>query len=117
MVACARSQARTPDRQASRLARAGRLGARDHADRPQPRRAAGLAAGEPVDRNDDLLGSTVNLASRICQAADGGQILVGNVVQELGAADGFIFSPVGDRTLKGFAEPIALFELRAGAPA
>ena len=28
----------------------------------------GIAAGEPVDHNDDLFGSTVNLASRICDA-------------------------------------------------
>ena len=31
-----------------------------------------VAAGEPVDHNDDMFGSTVNLASRICAAADAG---------------------------------------------
>ena len=32
---------------------------------PALRVRIGIAAGEPVDRNDDLFGSTVNLASRI----------------------------------------------------
>jgi class 3 adenylate cyclase len=72
----------------------------------------GMAAGEPVDRDDDLFGSTVNLASRICDAADGGQILVSEVVQELGAPLGFEFVGAGLRNLKGFQEPSALFELR-----
>ena len=35
----------------------------------------GIAAGEPVDHNDDLFGSTVTLASRICGAAEAGRIL------------------------------------------
>ena len=51
---------------------------------PALRVRIGIAAGEPVDRNDDLFGSTVNLASRICQAADPGQILVSDVVHDLG---------------------------------
>jgi class 3 adenylate cyclase len=71
----------------------------------------GMAAGEPVDRGDDLFGSTVNLASRICDAADGGQILVSEVVQSLGTPLGFGFLEAGVRTLKGFREPSPLFEL------
>ncbi len=71
----------------------------------------GMAAGEPVDRDDDLFGSTVNLASRICNAAHGGQILVSELVRELGIKDGFTFSPAGMRVLKGFPGPIALYEL------
>ena len=71
----------------------------------------GIAAGEPVDHNDDLFGSTVNLASRVCQAADGGQVLVTDQVRELGASHGFVFSPAGRRVLKGFPGQIALFQL------
>ena len=56
--------------------------------------------------------STVNLASRICDAADGGQILVSDVVQDLGGPLGFRFLEAGLRTLKGFQEPSALFELQ-----
>lgn len=71
----------------------------------------GLAAGEPVDRGDDLFGATVNLASRICSAADAGQILVSDDVRALGAEAGYRFHEAGSRVLKGFAEPTPLFEL------
>jgi class 3 adenylate cyclase len=81
-------------------------------DGPALRVRIGMAAGEPVDRGDDLFGSTVNLASRICDAADGGQILVSDVVQDLGAPLGFGFVEAGLRTLKGFQEPSQLFELQ-----
>ena len=79
---------------------------------PALRVRVGMAAGEPVDRNDDLFGSTVNLASRICQAADGGQVLVADRVRELGAKEGFAFSRAGRHVLKGFPGQIALFELQ-----
>src|SRR4029079_8364746 len=79
---------------------------------PALRVRIGIAAGEPVDHNDDLLGSTVNLASRICQAADAGQVLVAGLVRELGAKEGFVFSRAGTRGLKGFPGHVARFELR-----
>ena len=71
----------------------------------------GIAAGEPVDHNDDLFGATVTLASRICAAADAGHILTSDVVHELGRAKGFSFDSGQERTLKGFATSTHLFEL------
>jgi class 3 adenylate cyclase len=71
----------------------------------------GMAAGEPVDRGDDLFGATVNLASRICDAARADQVLVSDAVREHGSSLGFRFVDAGSRQLKGFAEPMALFEL------
>jgi class 3 adenylate cyclase len=71
----------------------------------------GIAAGEPVDHNDDLFGATVTLASRICAAADAGHILTSDVVQELGRAKGFSFDPGQERTLKGVGTPTRLYEL------
>lgn len=82
---------------------------------PALRVRVGMAAGEPVDHNDDLFGATVNLASRICQAADGGQVLVTDLVRELGAKEGFVFSPAGRRSLKGFSGRVALFQLERDA--
>ena len=83
---------------------------------PMLRVRVGIAAGEPVDHNDDLFGSTVNLASRICQAADGGQVLVADRVRELGAQEGFRFSRPRRRALKGFPGQVTVFELeRASA--
>jgi class 3 adenylate cyclase len=49
----------------------------------------GMAAGEPVDHNEDMFGSTVNLASRICDAAEAGQILVAELLHDLGVQQGF----------------------------
>jgi class 3 adenylate cyclase len=70
----------------------------------------GIAAGEPVDRNDDLFGATVHLARRICDAADAGHVLVSDVVHDLGAEHGFAFGVRLDLTLKGFGM-VSAFEL------
>ena len=70
-----------------------------------------MAAGEPVDHNDDLFGSTVNLASRICEAADAGQTLVSELVHDLGVKEGFSFRGAESRVLRGFPGPTVVFEL------
>jgi class 3 adenylate cyclase len=64
----------------------------------------GIAAGEPVDHNDDLFGSTVNLASRICDASEPGHILTSDLVCEMGTQKGFAFGPARDVELKGFGQ-------------
>ena len=73
----------------------------------------GIAAGEPVDHNDDLFGSTVTLASRICGAADAGRILTSDVVRDLGTERGFTFDEGREVLLKGFSGPTRLFGLRS----
>jgi class 3 adenylate cyclase len=78
---------------------------------PACRVRIGMAAGEPVDHNDDLFGATVNLASRICAAAEPGSTLVSDIVQDLGAASGFAFDEVDSRVLKGFSGPVRVFRL------
>lgn len=81
---------------------------------PAMRVRIGLACGRPVDRNDDIYGSTVILASRICNAATGGQTLVTEPVHKLGSGDGFAFREVGRWSLKGFSEAVQVFELVSG---
>ena len=71
----------------------------------------GIAAGEPVDHNDDLFGSTVNLASRICDASEPGHILTSDLVHEMGTDKGFSFGRGHDVELKGFG---SVPGLRAG---
>jgi class 3 adenylate cyclase len=78
---------------------------------PELRVRIGIAAGEPVDHNDDLFGSTVNLASRICDAADAGHILTSDLVHQLGGERGFSFDEGRDLELKGFDGPTRVFEL------
>ena len=72
----------------------------------------GLNAGEPVVEARDLFGTSVQLASRICDKADAGQVLVSNVVRELAAGKGFLFSDIGAVEAKGFEEPVRLYEVR-----
>ena len=78
---------------------------------PELRVRVGMAAGEPVDHNDDLFGSVVNLAARICDAANAGQILVSDVVGDLAADQGFGLRELDHLALKGFAEPVRVMEL------
>lgn len=62
----------------------------------------GITAGEPVEQSDDLFGSTVQLAARLCAQADPGQILVSNVVADLCIGKNLKFTDAGDVELKGF---------------
>jgi len=71
----------------------------------------GLAAGEPIEDGGDLFGSVVNLAARICDAADAGQILVAGVVRDLSMGKGQSFTDNGPAELKGFEVPVPLFEV------
>lgn len=66
----------------------------------------GLAAGEPVAEDDDLYGTAVNLAARVCDIADPGAVFVTNVVKELSVGKNFEFEHVADVELKGFPDPV-----------
>ncbi len=72
----------------------------------------GVNAGEPVAEEKDLFGTAVQLAARICGHADPGQILVPIVVRELAAGKKFLFADLGETALRGFEDPVRLFELR-----
>jgi class 3 adenylate cyclase len=66
----------------------------------------GGAAGEPVERNNDIFGSTVQLAARLCSHAEPEQILVSSVVAELCIGKGLTFRPLGEVSLRGFDRPV-----------
>jgi class 3 adenylate cyclase len=72
----------------------------------------GLNAGEPVAEEEDLFGTAVQLAARICAHAEPGEILAPIVVRELAAGKGFLFSDRGDVALRGFEDPVRLYEVR-----
>jgi len=74
-------------------------------DRPLKVRV-GAAAGEPVEQHNDLFGSTVQLAARLCAHAQPEQILVSNAIAELCIGKGLSFEDVGEVTLKGFNSPV-----------
>ena len=68
----------------------------------------GLNAGEPIEEEEDLFGTAVNMAARIADHAGGGEILVANVVRELAAGKGFLFADRGEVIIRGFEDPVRL---------
>ena len=66
----------------------------------------GAAAGEPIEHANDIFGSTVQLAARLCAHARPSQILVSNVVAELCLGKRLSFQSLGGISLKGFEHPI-----------
>ena len=71
----------------------------------------GLSAGEPVEEREDLFGSAVQLAARVCAHAGPGQILAPNVIRELCIGKGFLFADLGEQALRGFEEPRRIYEV------
>ncbi|HEY8767739.1 MAG TPA: adenylate/guanylate cyclase domain-containing protein [Dehalococcoidia bacterium] len=71
----------------------------------------GVNAGEPVADSDDLFGTAVTLASRIMGQAQGGEILVSDVVRQLVAGRNFVFADRGQTLLKGFEDAVRLYEV------
>ena len=65
---------------------------------PPLRVRVGLNAGEPVAHQGNLFGTAVQLAARICAAAQAQQILAANVVKELAAGKEFTFQDQGTTT-------------------
>jgi class 3 adenylate cyclase/pimeloyl-ACP methyl ester carboxylesterase len=72
----------------------------------------GLNAGEPIAEEQDLFGTAVQLAARVCAKAEPGQILASDVVRQLAAGKGFLFADVGQVALRGFEDPVRLHEVR-----
>jgi len=71
----------------------------------------GLSAGEPVTEGHDLFGSTVQLAARICDHAEPDQILVTRVIKNLCIGKKLPFLDIGEKTLRGFDEPVWLYQV------
>jgi len=70
----------------------------------------GISAGEPVTGdNDDLFGAAVQLAARLCGAAESGDIAVSVAVRELCVGKRFGFEDRGALALKGLPEPVQVF--------
>jgi class 3 adenylate cyclase len=72
----------------------------------------GVAAGEPVEQNQDLFGSTVQLAARLCSSAEPMQSLASNTVAELCLGKGLQFDDKGEYSLKGFTLPVRVHAIR-----
>ncbi|MBI2241863.1 MAG: adenylate/guanylate cyclase domain-containing protein [Magnetospirillum gryphiswaldense] len=71
----------------------------------------GLNAGEPIQEEDDLFGSTVQLAARVCAATGTDEIYCTASVMELAGKPNSMFRSVGAKAVKGFRDPITMYEI------
>jgi class 3 adenylate cyclase/pimeloyl-ACP methyl ester carboxylesterase len=71
----------------------------------------GLNAGEPIEEDGDLFGASVILAARIVAKCSGGEILVSDVVRGLCAGKGFLFADRGEQEMRGFEDPVRIYEI------
>ena len=69
----------------------------------------GLHAGQPVEEGDDLFGTAVQMAARICAIAQADAILVSREVRDACTGVGLEFASAGSGTLKGFSDPVPVF--------
>lgn len=76
----------------------------------------GLNAGEPVAEDEDLFGTAVQLARRICDHVSDGEIFASDVVRQLVAGKHFLFADRGEVALRGFEDPARLYEVRWREP-
>ena len=78
---------------------------------------AGVHSGHVIERDLDVFGETVNLASRIADAAEPGEVLASEAVVQAVGNGTFEFERIQDAELKGLPSPIALFRVARTAPA
>jgi tetratricopeptide (TPR) repeat protein len=73
----------------------------------------GVSLGDTTVEEGDHFGEPVVEAARLCAAATGGQIVVSDLVRQVGGArDGHRFRSLGGLELKGLPEPVHAFELQ-----
>ena len=72
----------------------------------------GINSGDAIREGGDFFGHTVNIASRIADRADGGQVLVSEATRVLaGQVEGVHFVDTGRRRLRGLRRRPRLFEI------
>ncbi len=70
----------------------------------------GVHAGEAVETAEGYIGRAVNIAARLCAAAQAGEVLVSSTVKGITQASITVgFAPRGQRHLKGIEDPILTY--------
>jgi adenylate cyclase len=72
---------------------------------------AGVHTGPVIERDLDVFGQTVNLASRIADAAGPGEVLASEAVAEAADDGAFAFERIEETDMKGLPEPVPLFRV------
>jgi adenylate cyclase len=80
-----------------------------------PAAHAGIDAGPVVERDLDVFGRTVNLASRISDAAGPGEVLVSGVVAAATEGQAFVLERLEERFLKGLRGSVTMFRVTRAA--
>jgi class 3 adenylate cyclase len=73
----------------------------------------GINAGEAIAEENDLFGSVVQLAARVCAQAGGDETLVSENVKNTYSGSRASFVSQGTRQMKGFSDPIEVFQVQA----
>lgn len=82
------------------------------ADPDAGRLRIGIDSGEPILLNEDLFGTPVVVAKRLCDLATGGQILASDLVRRLiGRRLSARFMPLGEISVKGLSAPLEAVEI------
>jgi adenylate cyclase len=76
---------------------------------------AGIDTGPIVERDRDVFGGTVNLASRIASVAAGSEVLTSRAVANAVDDPSLRFERVAQRRLKGISEPVTLYRVTRNA--
>lgn len=76
-----------------------------------PRLSVGMDLGEALDRNGDVFGPPVNLASRLSDVARPGSVLVTSSVRD-GLEEKYEWTSVGRRRFKGIEKPVSVHRVR-----
>jgi class 3 adenylate cyclase len=71
----------------------------------------GVHAGETIADMGDVFGTAVNLAARVVDKADAGEVLVTDTVRQIAVGGRHTFSSLGKVELKGIPEAIGLHRL------
>lgn len=71
----------------------------------------GINAGEPIQEDNDLFGSTVQMSARIVDKAQKNKIFVSDVVKGICSGKSYRFVNRGGFEMKGFDGPVTLWEV------
>ena len=71
----------------------------------------GIHAGETIVEDKDHFGTTVQLSARVVDECGTDQIYVSETVHGICAGKDLVFENLGETDLKGFKEPVTLFEV------
>jgi len=75
----------------------------------------GIHAGDVTREGDNVYGGAVNVASRICSLSVNDEILVSSTVRDLArTSTAAMFDDRGEHQLKGIAEAVRVYAVRAG---